>query len=126
MENNKFKDVNELMISARKYREILLSDPYRPQYHFVAPESICMPFDPNGAIYWKGKYHLCYIYQDEGKHCWGHASSIDLLHWTFHPPALVPAADDVDKHIFSGGAFVNKNNVPTIIYHGCEAANNSG
>ena len=23
-----------------------------------------MPFDPNGAIYWKGRYHLFYIFQD--------------------------------------------------------------
>ena len=44
-----------------------------------------MPFDPNGALHWKGKYHLCYIFQDERGHCWGHASSTDLVHWDKGP-----------------------------------------
>ena len=39
-----------------------------------------MPFDPNGAIYWKGRYHLFYIFQDTrlGKRSdqWGHVSSM--------------------------------------------------
>ena len=50
-----------------------------PRYHFVAPEGSCSPFDPNGALYWRGRYHLFYIFQDPDLprrgHCWGHASS---------------------------------------------------
>ena len=110
---------------ARKLREKFQKDPHRPKYHFTTPEGLCMPFDPNGAIFWKGKYHLFYIFQDEalphGGHCWGHASSVDLVHWTFHPTALAPAPGDPDVGIFSGGAFVNKDGVPTIIYHGVGA-----
>jgi sucrose-6-phosphate hydrolase SacC (GH32 family) len=34
----------------------LASDPYRPLYHFVAPEFILK--NPNGLLYWKGRYHL--------------------------------------------------------------------
>ena len=49
---------------ARSTRERILSDPARPAYHFVVPEGIAIPFDPNGAIYWKGRYHLFYIFQD--------------------------------------------------------------
>ena len=33
----------------------------RPAYHIISPRSIGWPFDPNGAIYWKGRYHLMWI-----------------------------------------------------------------
>jgi len=105
--------------------ERVASDPQAPRYHFIAPEGVAMPFDPNGAIFWKGRYHLFYIFQDpelpEGGHCWGHASSADLLHWTFHPTALAPAEGDPDWGIFSGGACVGLDGRPTIVYHGCGA-----
>ncbi len=119
--SNRFKDDN--LASVRAHRARMLADPQRPRYHFVAPEGSCMPFDPNGAIFWQGKYHLCYIFQDERGHCWGHASSKDLVHWRFHPPALYPAPGDVDKGIFSGNCFVNLNGKATMLYHGVDAGN---
>ncbi|MFH1918728.1 MAG: glycoside hydrolase family 32 protein, partial [Planctomycetota bacterium] len=85
-------------------------------YHFVSPAGVCHPFDPNGAIFWKGRYHLMYIFQNEKGHCWGHVSSTDLLHWRHHPPALEPGEGDMG--IFSGGASLDKNGVPTITYWG--------
>ena len=52
-------------------------DPYAPRFHFIAPEGNADPFDPNGAIYWNGQYHLFYILQDSSLplsgHSWGHA-----------------------------------------------------
>ena len=48
-----------------------------------------MPFDPNGAIFWKGRYHLFYIFQDVRGHNWGHVSSTDLFHWRHHPTGLI-------------------------------------
>ena len=69
-----------------------------PTYHISAlpEEGLCRPYDANGCIYWKGKYHLMYIYQDpnrpHGGHSWGHAVSTDLVNWTFIAPALVPRA----------------------------------
>ena len=42
----------------RALREKLLVDPYRPGYHFAVLEGRASPFDPNGAIFWKGRYHL--------------------------------------------------------------------
>ena len=96
--------------SARALRENLLSDPYRAGYHFVTPEGSCMPFDPNGAIYWKGRYHLFYIFQDQRGHNWGHVSSTDLFHWRHHPTGLVSG-------MFSGNCFLNKKGRPTICYH---------
>ena len=103
-------DLSDVNSSTRSLREKLLSDPYRPGYHFVAPEGLCMPFDPNGAIFWKGRYHLFYIFQDARGHNWGHASSTDLFHWRHHPTGLVAG-------MFSGNCFLNKEGVPTMCYH---------
>jgi len=94
----------------RALREKLLLDPYRPGYHFVTPEGFCSPFDPNGAIFWKGRYHLFYIFQDSRGHNFGHVSSIDLVHWRHHPTGLVTG-------MFSGNCFINKDGVPTMCYH---------
>ncbi len=109
--------------AARRFRLKMLADSHRPAYHFVIPEGFCMPFDPNGAIFWKGRYHLFYIYQDAGRHYWGHVSSTDLLHWRHHPPALFPAPGDPDRGIFSGNCFVNKKGEATMLYHGVNAGN---
>lgn len=100
--------------TARALREAILSDPARPGYHFVIPEGVGMPFDPNGAIYWKGRYHLFYIFQDKRSgredHHWGHVSSTDLFHWRHHPTGLVGG-------MFSGNCFLNKDGRPTMCYH---------
>jgi sucrose-6-phosphate hydrolase SacC (GH32 family) len=96
--------------SARALREKLASDPLRPGYHFVIPEGTGMPFDPNGAIFWKGRYHLFYIYQDKGDHHWGHVSSTDLFHWRHHPTGLLSG-------MFSGNCFLDERGRPTMCYH---------
>ena len=101
---------SDLSSTVRALREKLLSDPYRPGYHFVTPEGSCMPFDPNGAIFWKGRYHLFYIFQDKRGHNWGHVSSTDLFHWRHHPTGLVSG-------MFSGNCFLNKEGIPTMCYH---------
>lgn len=105
---------------ARALRETLLADPYRPTYHFVATEGRCAPFDPNGALFWNGRYHLMTIVQTEAGHCWAHASSADLVHWRQHPLALQPGG--ADNCIFSGGAFIDADGVPTISYWGVDFA----
>ena len=117
--------MDNLVKSTLELRTRLMNDPHRPRYHFVTPEGVCRPFDPNGAIFWQGRYHLFYIFQNpdlpHSGHCWGHASSIDLLHWTHHPTALVPGAEDPEKGIFSGCALVNKEGVPTLVYLGVDS-----
>jgi beta-fructofuranosidase len=98
-----------------------------PTWHITAlpDEGHCVPYDANGAIFWKGKYHLMYIFQDRtrpnGGHCWGHLSSTDLVNWTFHPTALAPNKGDADTGIFSGNAFVNKEGVPMLCWLGLDA-----
>lgn len=105
---------DRLAENARELRERILRDPARPGYHFVMPEGVAMPFDPNGAIYWKGRYHLFYIFQDTrlGKRSdhWGHMSSRDLFHWRHHPTGLLDG-------MYSGNCFLNREGVPTICYH---------
>lgn len=117
----------EQVNATRALRARFQADPHRPAYHFLNPEGAAHAFDPNGAIYWKGRYHLMYIYQDferPGRDFWGHASSTDLLHWRIHPPALSP--DEKEDQIYSGGAFVNREGVPTIIYHGTKGGKSMG
>ena len=97
------------------------SDPHRPAYHFTPPAAWMN--DINGALFWKGRYHIFYQYNPHGAYWhliqWGHASSTDLVHWVHHPVALKPDADGPDrKGCFSGGALVSKDEVPVLIYYG--------
>ena len=108
-------NLDQMIEHTRALREKFLADRHRPLYHFVSPEGVCHPFDPNGSIFWKGQYHLMYIFQNEKGHCWGHAVSNDMLHWRILPPALVP--DEWERAIYSGNCFINKEGKPTIIYY---------
>jgi|GEM_PF-1336689 len=60
--------------------------------------------DPNGMVRHNGVYHLYHQYNpvgDEwGNMSWGHATSIDLVHWTEQDIVLLP--DDEEHTIFSG------------------------
>ncbi len=96
-------------------------DPHRPAWHFTPPAAWMN--DINGALYWKGRCHIFYQLNPEGAYWnriqWGHASSADLVHWVHHPVALTPEADGPDRiGCYSGGALVDKEGVPTLIYYG--------
>ncbi len=114
----------------RALRAELLRDPHRPLWHLTSPEhGDAMPFDPNGALHWRGRHHLFHIFQrtepDTGTvvHAWGHLSSIDLLHWRHHPTALDVAPGDPDRSIFSGNAFLDRDGTPVLCYHGVGIGN---
>ena len=113
------------MVNISEHSSIAGFDPLLPQYHFVGPQPYCVPFDPNGAIYWKEKYHLFYIFQNpdlpNNGNCWGHVSSKDLLNWHIHPAALEPSQDSPELGIYSGCAIVNKKGVPTLVYFGIKS-----
>src|SRR5580698_11677140 len=76
----------------------LASDPRRPQYHLL-PARIWMN-DPNGPIYWRGKYHMFFQYNPHaavwGDMHWNHATSPDLIHWKHQPLALSPTPGSYD------------------------------
>ena len=108
----------EELASARKIRRAELNDPMRPNWHLTIAEGKAMPFDPNGAIFKDGVYHLWYIYQDEGKCNWQHLTSIDLFHWRWMANDLKPNPGDPEHDIFSGNAFLANDGKVVLAYHG--------
>ena len=69
--------------------------------------------DPNGLIFFNGRYHAFYQHNPFdtkwGPMHWGHVVSDDLTNWEYLPIALFPG-DDCDKNgCFSGSAIVYNN-----------------
>lgn len=83
--------------------------PYRPQVHFSPREHWIN--DPNGLVYFHGEYHLFYQFNpfgDEWGHMsWGHAVSMDLLHWK-ELPVAIPEKDG--EMAFTGSIVVDREN----------------
>ena len=95
----------------------LASDPLRPQYHLL-PSHNWMN-DPNGPIYFGGRYHMFHQYNPHGATWgnmhWAHATSPDLLHWHHEPIALAPTPGGPDSDgVFSGSSVVDKGKVIVI------------
>lgn len=68
---------------------------YRPQLHYT-PQSGWMN-DPNGLIWHDGTWHMFHQYIP-GEYVidqmnWGHATSTDLVHWTYRPMAITTNPD---------------------------------
>ena len=102
----------------------IAADPLRPAFHLLPPHNWMN--DPNGPIWWKGKYHLFYQLNPHaavwGDMHWGHAVSPDMIHWHHEPVALAPTPGAADSEgCFSGSAVVY-NGVPTFIYTGVQNA----
>ena len=86
-------------------------------YHLAHPgPGGTYPADPDCALFWKGKYHLHYIFQNRFGHAFAHVSSDDMVRWTWHPTVL--SKDWTGHDMFSGTAFLTKEGRPAIIYHG--------
>jgi beta-fructofuranosidase len=105
-------------VALQNLRAGLAGDRHRPLYHFIAPANWMN--DPNGVIFWKGKYHLFYQYNPNGPFWgtlhWGHAASADLVHWKDYPIALTPSQDGPDKLGCWSGCIVDDGGVPTALY----------
>jgi beta-fructofuranosidase len=105
-------------LAAHEMRAALAGDRHRPLFHFLAPANWMN--DPNGAILWKGKYHLFYQYNPNspswGSIHWGHTVSSDLVHWEDYPIALAPSQDGPDKNGCWSGCVVDDQGVPTALY----------
>jgi beta-fructofuranosidase len=78
--------------------------------------------DPNGPIFFRGRYHMFYQYNPRaavwGNMNWAHATSPDMIHWQHSPIALSPTPGGSDRDgVFSGSAVLDKGR-PTVIYTG--------
>jgi levanase/fructan beta-fructosidase len=87
----------------------LFSEKFRPQLHFTPKRNWIN--DPNGLLFYKGKYHLFFQHNPQGdlwgNMSWGHATSADLFHWE----ELSVAIECTDTTgIFSGSAVVDYSN----------------
>ena len=80
----------------------------RPQIHFTSEKGWIN--DPNGCIYFKGKYHIFFQHNkhsnDQVNICWGHAISEDLIHFTEYDDALTNDQPYDKIGCWSGGAAV--------------------
>jgi beta-fructofuranosidase len=98
----------------------LASDRHRPRFHLMPPSAWLN--DPNGPLYWKGRYHLFYQYSpivsNTGPKYWAHAVSTDLVRWKNLGIALAPTPGGPDKNGCWSGSAVVANGVPTLVYTG--------
>lgn len=108
------KNIDKAQKEIDRKKETVSRGKMRQEYHFM-PQTGWMN-DPNGLIFFKGKYHFFYQYNPYGPFwdCmyWGHAVSKDMLHWEYLPLALAPSEpyDDYPKGgCFSGSAIVCDN-----------------
>lgn len=92
-------------------------------YHLAHPgPGVGMPGDPNPAFFYKGRYHLHYIYRNNHGFAFAHVSSKDMVTWKWHPTVLV--GPNTGHGMFSGTGFFTKEGQPAMIYHGQGAKNN--
>jgi len=87
----------------------IFTEEFRPQQHFTPAAQWIN--DPNGLLYYKGKYHLFYQHNPSGilwgNMSWGHSVSSDLQNWE-HLPVAISCTDTTG--IFSGSAVVDSDN----------------
>ena len=102
----------------------LAADPRRPQFHLL-PAANWMN-DPNGPIYWKGRYHMFFQYNPNaavwGDMHWAHAISPDMMHWKHLPVALGPTPGGPDADGCFSGTAVVRDDVAIFIYTGVAKA----
>jgi len=93
-------------------------------YHLAHPgaEGTAMASDPNPAFFWKGRYHLHYIYKHQTGSVFGHVSSDDMVQWKWHPTVLGPTT--MGHGIWSGTGFLTKDERPAMVYFGHKSKRN--
>lgn len=82
---------------------------HRHLFHAMPPQGWMN--DPNGFVYFSGRYHLFYQYNPFAPKWdlmhWGHCQSDDLIHWSHLPPALVPDRRYDASGCYSGSSIVH-------------------
>jgi hypothetical protein len=117
-----------VLISARKYIPETPKWPKNPPedwmtYHLAHPgPGVGEPGDPNPAYFYKGRYHLHYIYRNQYGFAYAHVSSKDMVRWKWHPTVLIPPF--TGHGMFSGTGFFTLEGQPAMIYHGVGSGHN--
>lgn len=132
--------LNEAAASIKEAAKTADTDEKRPVIHFHSPAQ--WMDDPNGILFHDGYYHMMYsLNPNSSKHragmvyktkhrvwdpdhpdwtggitVWGHARSLDLLHWEHLPVALYPSIEQGEHFIWFGTTAVNDCGVPVAIY----------
>lgn len=92
----------------------------RPKFHILPAAN--WTNESHGLVYYNGKYHI--FNQKNGGNVflgqinWGHFSSLDLVQWTEHKPALTPEEGYDQIGIWSGHAVKDEKGNPAIMYTG--------
>ena len=100
----KFADIYHGVSDYSYYTEL-----YRNQYHFSQYAN--WNNDPNGLVYYDGYYHVYYQHHPYSNYWadmyWGHARSLDLVHWELLPICLFPDEDwgTGAGYMWSGSAY---------------------
>jgi beta-fructofuranosidase len=80
--------------------------------------------DPVGLGHWEGAYHFFFQHNPDdpvwGKMHWGHARSIDLVHWMDLPLALSPSVEGLDADGCWSGCVVENCGTYFAFYTGVE------
>lgn len=113
---------NASLVASRPYEPETPVWPENPpanwlSYHLAHPgPGSAMPGDPNPGFYYKGRYHLHYIYRNQTGFVFAHVSSKDMVHWKWHPTVLGPRT--TGHGMFSGTGFFTKEGKAAMVYHG--------
>ena len=93
-------------------------------YHLAHPaaEETATAGDPNPAFFWKGRYHLHYIYKIKEESVYAHVSSEDMVHWKWHPTVLGPTT--MGHGLWSGTGFITREGKPAMAYFGHKTERN--
>lgn len=110
MSEKKLKhNIEKAQLEIDRKKEVVKNGRMRQRYHFM-PQTGWLN-DPNGLIYFRGKYHFFFQHNPYSgfwnSMYWGHGISEDMLHWEYLPLALAPS-ESYDDHpkggCFSGSA----------------------
>ena len=116
------KKYDSQLIAARTYVPETPAWPKNPPenwstFHLAHPgPGVAFPGDPNPAFYYKGRYHLHYIYENPYGFMFAHLSSTDMVNWKWQPTVLGPPK--TGHGMFSGTGFFTREGKPAMIYHG--------
>ncbi len=92
-----------------------MKEPNRPLFHYTAPFGRIN--DPNGLVYWQGKWHAFCQYcptassRDKSPKSWLYAESEDLVHWFSKREAILPVMKPWGlTQAYSGTAYADNTN----------------